>query len=283
MADPRHPLTWRVFANRLWRWRFGEGIVPSTENFGLLGERPTNQPLLDFLTHRLIASGGSVKATHRLMMLSSTYQMSGAYNERAASIDPENRLLWRHPPQRLEAEAVRDSLLFVVGLLDPKMGGSLLHVKNREFFFDHTSKDQTTYQYYQRSLYLPVVRNHVYDALELFDFPDPAVLNGDRATTTIAPQALLLMNGEVVWEAAERFATRLLEQTADERSRVNRLYETALGRPAADDEADRALSFVAQYEAAYVQDAPGAGDARLRSWQALCQAVLASNEFMYVK
>jgi hypothetical protein len=284
MADPRHPLTWRVFVNRLWRWRFGEGLVPSTDNFGLLGERPTNQPLLDFLAHRLIAGDGSVKAMHRLMMLSSTYQMSGAYDARAAGVDPANRLLWRYPPRRLEAEAVRDSLLFVAGSLDPKMGGSLLHVKNREFFFDHTSKDQTTYQYYQRSLYLPVVRNHVYDALELFDFPDPAVLSGDRSTTTVAPQALLLMNGEVAWEAAERLANRLLAaDEADDRGRLNALYETALGRPAGDDEADRALSFVAHYEATYAQDAAGASDAKLRAWQSLCQAVLASNEFLYVQ
>jgi hypothetical protein len=284
MADPQHPLTYRVFVNRIWRWRFGEGIVPSTDNFGRLGEAPTNQPLLDYLTHRFIESGGSVKAMHRLLMLSSTYQMSGAYDERAAAVDPANRLLWRRAPQRLEAEAIRDSLLFVGGILESTMGGSLLHVKNREFLFDHTSKDQTTYQHYRRSLYLPVIRNHVYDAMELFDFPDPAVLNGDRAVTTVAPQSLFLMNSGVAYEASERLAQRLLSRAdVDDLGRVAELYEAALNRPPAANEVDRALSFLAQCEATYAEDAAGAADGRLRAWQSLCQAALASNEFIYVK
>jgi hypothetical protein len=284
MADPHHPLTWRVFVNRIWRWRFGEGIVPSTDNFGRLGEAPTNLPLLDYLAHRFIDSGGSVKAMHRLTMLSSTYQMSGAYDVRAAAIDPANRLLWRRAPQRLEAEAVRDSLLYVAGILEPQMGGSLLHVKNREFLFDHTSKDQTTYLHYQRSLYLPVIRNHVYDALELFDFPDPAVLNGDRATTTVAPQSLFLMNSQVAWDASEQLAQSLLAHPElEDAARVARLYETAVNRPAAPDEIDRSLSYLAQFEATHAEAAGSDADGRLRAWQSLCQALTASNEFIYVK
>jgi hypothetical protein len=167
--------------------RFGEGLAATTDNFGALGETPSHPELLDWLAHRFLESGGSLKAMHRLTMLSNTYQMSGDYDPQAAQADPENRLLWRWLPRRLEAEAVRDSLLAVSGLLDRRMGGSRLHVKNREFLFNHTSKDETTYDDHCRSLYLPVIRNHVYDALELFDFPDPAVVSGDRASTTVAP------------------------------------------------------------------------------------------------
>ncbi len=283
MTDPAHPLTRRVFVNRLWRWRFGEGVVPSTDNFGLLGEKPTNLPLLDFLAQRLIDEDGSVKAMHRLMMLSSTYQMSGQFNAQAANIDPTNRLLWRRTPQRLEAESVRDSLLFVSQKLDSKMGGSLLHVKNREFLFDHTSKDQTKYDHRQRSLYLPVIRNNVYDALELFDFPDPAVLNGDRATTTVAPQALFLMNSEVAWDAMLHMAEGLLaDNDLSDRTRVTTLYETTLGRPADDREIDRALAFVGQYASDYVGET-SQHDVRRHAWRALCLAVIASNEFIYIK
>lgn len=288
MASPDHPLTWRVFVNRIWRWRFGQGIVPTTDNFGMLGDTPTNALLLDHLVHRFLDSGGSVKAMHRLLMQSSLYQMGGAFDPHAASVDPENRLLWRRAPRRMEAEVVRDSLLAVSGLLDRKMGGSLLHVKNREFLFNHTSKDQTTYDDVCRSLYLPIIRNNVYDALELFDFPDPAVMNGNRATTTVAPQALLLLNGGTAWDASRALGERLLARNdLEDRERITLLYEIALSRLPDDDEIDRALSFMAAYantEAPKTAEPTAASnDVRAAAWQSLCQAVLASNEFIYVK
>ncbi len=283
MASADHPLTWRVFANRLWRWRFGEGLSSTTDNFGLLGDAPSHPLLLDYLAQRLIASGGSVKAMHRLLMLSSVYQMSGDYDAAAASADPANRLLWRRPPRRLEAEAVRDSLLAVSGMLDRKMGGSLLHVKNRAFLFDHTSKDQTKYNTPCRTMYLPIIRNNVYEALELFDFPDPAVLSGDRASTTVAPQALLLMNSDIAWNAAQRLGETLLaDASLDDRGRIVRLYEAALGRPPAEDEIERGGAFIAAYAQAGAEEAV-ITEARLLAWQSFCQAVLASNEFIYVK
>ncbi len=283
MVSPEHPLTWRVFANRLWRWRFGQGLVSTTDNFGFLGETPSHPLLLDYLARRLHDSGGSVKAMHRLMMLSSTYQMSSDYDSAAAAADPANRLLWRWSPRRLEAEAVRDSLLAVSGLLDRKMGGSRLHVKNRAFLFDHTSKDQTTYNDHCRTMYLPIIRNNVYDALELFDFPDPAVLSGNRASTTVAPQALLLMNSDLAWNAAKQFGDNLLaREDLDDRGRVVQLYNVALGRPPEDKEIERGLAFVTAYAQASAEESKEI-DARRLAWQSFCQAVLASNEFIYVK
>src|SRR5262249_33321054 len=128
-----NPLTPRVLVNRLWHWHFSAGLVRSPDNFGALGDRPVNQPLLDWLAVRLVESGWSVKAMHRLIMLSSTYQMSGAHDERAALVDPENHLHWRWQRRRLDAEEVRDALLAVSGQLDSAMGGSLMQGSNRGY------------------------------------------------------------------------------------------------------------------------------------------------------
>ena len=126
LTDPRHPLTARVLVNRFWRWHFGAGLVTTTDNFGLLGERPTHPELLDWLAKRFIADGWSLKALHRLILNSSTYQQSSSVSEKAAELDPENRL-WSHfAVRRLDAEEVRDAMLFVSGQLDRTMGGSLL-------------------------------------------------------------------------------------------------------------------------------------------------------------
>lgn len=278
LVDPQNPLTARVFVNRVWRWHFGRGLVRTTDNFGLLGEAPSHPELLDWLARRFIADGWSVKALHRLILNSSTYQQASAEVER----DPDNRLFSRAEVRRLEAEAVRDSLLAVSGQLDTTMGGSLLKLKNREYFFDHTSKDQTTYDSPRRSLYLPIVRNNVLDMFQLLDFPDPGVSNSDRATTVVPLQALLILNSDFVMQAAAEFAERLRCEASDDEQRLSRLYLIALGREPTSDErsADRAfLTTVAQS-----QPTEADVDQRQRqAWATLCQVVLATNEFMYIR
>jgi hypothetical protein len=284
IIDPGHPLTSRVFVNRVWRWRFGQGLVASPDNFGLLGERPINQPLLDWLARRFVADGWSIKSLHRHMMLSSTYQMSGRFDEAGATADPENRLLWRFPQRRLAAEEIRDSLLGVSGRLDMSMGGSLLHVKNREFFFDHTSRDTTKYDSRRRSLYLPVVRNHLYDVFELFDFHDPSVLSGDRASSTIAPQALFMLNSDLVADACQQLAGELLAHSdLDDAGRIGLLYERAYGRPATNSERTRARAALGQLEARLASAEPDVAKRKQRAWALYVQAVLAASEFVYVK
>jgi len=279
-----HPLTARVMINRLWRWHFGQGIVRTPDNFGRLGERPDNQPLLDWLARRFVEGDWSIKAMHRLLMLSSTYQMSAAADARTMELDPENRLHSRANVRRLEAEAIRDSLLTVSGLLDRTRGGSLLHVKNRAYLFDHTSKDGTRYDSLRRSLYLPVIRNNVYDMFQLFDFPDPAVPNGDRAITTVAPQALFLMNSDWVAQLCERLAERLLqEQALDDAGRVRLLYRKAYGREATTEETARDLALVREVAAALSPAEPDATRCRQRAWASLCQVVMSANEFIYVR
>ncbi len=210
LTQPEHPLTSRVMVNRIWRWHFGAGLVRTPDNFGRLGERPVNQPLLDWLAVRFVRSGWSIKAMHRLIMLSSTYQMSTAYDERAARMDPENRLHWRMNRRRLESEDLRDALLALSGCLDPDMGGSLLQGKNHEYVTSTANRNYDRYDSRRRSLYLPVIRSALYDVFQAFDFPDPSVPNGDRATTTVASQALFMMNSKVALEQTRELAKSLL-------------------------------------------------------------------------
>jgi len=285
IASKENPLTARVIVNRVWRWHFGRGLVRTTDNFGKLGEAPTHPQLLDWLASRFVEDGWSIKKLHRRIMLSRTYQMSGETSDDATRLDPENRLYSRAPVRRLEAEAIRDAMLFVSGRLELSPAGTggpaITHVKNREFLFDHTSKDGTTYDALKRSVFLPVVRNHLYDFFELFDFPDSAVSQGDRPTTTVAPQALLAMNSPLVWASAEALANQTLLRDGDDASRVKWLYETLYGRPPGDGEIKRAAGFIERA----MQPAAG-GDAaagRKVAWQSLAQVLMVSNEFMYVR
>ncbi|WP_152054044.1 PSD1 and planctomycete cytochrome C domain-containing protein [Tautonia marina] len=286
IVEEDHPLTARVMVNRIWRWHFGTGIVASTDNFGVLGDQPTHGPLLDWLAHRFVEDGWSIKAMHRRIMGSSTYQMSSAFNPKAAAIDPENRLLWRMPVRRLEAEAIRDALLAVGGRLDRQVGGSLLTVENRGYFFNHTSKDLTNYDTNRRSLYLPIVRNHLYDVFQLFDASDASVPVGDRQSTTVAPQALFLMNSDLVLQVASDLAADLLDhQDWDDAARIASLYERAYARPPSDEESARALAAIERLAEAWQSDGNARDEEALRreSWTALCQVILAANEFVYIR
>ena len=198
------------------------------------------------------------------------------------AVDPENRLWWRSPLRRLEAEALRDAMLAVAGELDPQMRGSLLHVKNRAYFFDHTSKDLTTYDSRRRSLYLPVVRNNVFDLFGLLDFPDPAVSTGDRATTVVASQALLMLNSEFVMQAAAGFADRLLAKPGSDDQRLSRLYVIAFGREPTNVEQQADLAFLAALAKAR-SARPAAEKLQREAWATLCHVVLAANEFIYLR
>jgi hypothetical protein len=284
LVDEDHPLTSRVMANRIWRWHFGQGLVLTTDNFGTIGGRPSHPELLDWLARRFIAEGWSIKSMHRLIMLSSTYRMGAGADPKAARVDPENRLRWRWEPQRLEVEAIRDSLLAVSGNLDSTMTGPVLQVKNRDYIFDHTSIDKTRYDTHRRSVYLPVIRNNLHNVFELFDFSDPTVMNGDRATTTVALQSLFMMNSELVYEAAGKIAGRLLGRTAlDDTGRVRALFEEAYGRPPAKSETAKGLAFIDRYAVAAQGEEPDEAKRRLLAWQAYCQIVMAANEFIYIR
>jgi mono/diheme cytochrome c family protein len=283
LVDSQHPLTTRVLVNRLWRWHFGKGLVATPDNFGLLGEAPSHPELLDWLARRFIDRGWSLKSLHRLMLNSATYQQSSTPAVGSAEHDPENRLFCRADVRRLEAEAVRDALLAVSGRLDTTMGGTLLTVKNRGYFFDHTSKDLTDYNSPRRSLYLPVVRNNLYDVFQLLDAPDAAITNGDRATTTVAPQALLMLNSDFVMQSAAEFAVRVLSAAGDDESRMQRMYAMAYGRKATADEIMANRKFLSELDQTLAGSEPDASSRQRQAWNVLCHTIVAANEFIYVR
>jgi hypothetical protein len=281
LTRPDHPLTARVIVNRIWQWHFGAGLVRSPDNFGKLGERLSHPELLDWLALRLVEGAWSLKALHRMVLLSSTYQMSTAYNPRAASIDPENRLLWRMNRRRLDAEEVRDTLLAVGGLLDRTMGGSLLKSGNREYVAGTASVNNTNYESTRRSIYLPVIRSALYDLFQAFDFADPSTGSGRRDTTTVAPQALCPMNSDLIHEASLGLARVVLAGEADDdRTRISRVYRQALAREPTSREVGRATEFLSKYRRALGESS--VKDRELGTWQGLCRANLGSSEFLYV-
>ncbi len=279
MASSEHPLTARVAVNRLWRWHFGAGIVASTDNFGILGDKPSHPALLDWLARRFIEEGWSIKEMHRLMMNSSTYQMASVHpaadqpssSPDPAMVDPENKLLWRANIQRLEAEQIRDAMLAASESLSREIGGKTIPLRNREFVFNHTSKDATRYETPRRALYLPIIRNHLYDMLEQFDYPDPTMPTGSRNSTIVAPQALIMLNAPVVRQAAERLAAKILREGKTEESALQLAYASLYSRPPGEQETRRALSFL------------DSQTDRKEAWAVLCHTLLAANEFIYLR
>jgi hypothetical protein len=315
MTLPEHPLTARVMANRIWLWHFGEGLVRSPDNFGALGEKPTHPELLDWLARRFVESGWSVKAMHRLIMNSAVYQQASlrvisksVISESVKSpasetdllitdslitknfpnpaiLDPENRLLSRFPRRRLEVEAIRDSILFVSGGLDVSMGGSLLTVTNRAYVTSTANKlDSSLFDRPRRSVYLPVVRSALYDVFQVFDFADPSTINGRRDQTTVAPQALFMLNSKLVADAASRLAGHLLaEDKLDDDGRLKKLYGSAYSRTPNEPEREAALKYLRNYAQATEQRGTKPEVSRVQAWQSLARSVMAANEFIYVE
>lgn len=280
LTDSSHPLTARVFVNRLWRWHFGRGIVATPDNFGKLGSQPSHLELLDYLARELIESGWRVKELQRSIVLSSTYRMSSTadseVNTACRDIDPENVMLWHYPSQRLDAEQIRDSILHVSGLLDYQLGGKTVPLRNRQFVFDHTSIDHTKYDTSRRTAYFPIIRNNLAPLLQQFDYPDPTMTTGHRATTSVAPQSLLLLNADWVLDAAEKLSRRVYEdqQNASPHQAVSKLYRVVLGRDPSEAEIRLALE--------WVKDANTEKESAVR-WTTLTQNLLIGNEFFYAR
>lgn len=284
LASPEHPLTARVIVNRVWTWHFGRGIVATPDNFGLLGEAPTHPELLDWLAAWLPKHGWSLKDLHRLIMTSRAYRQSGARLSAEAALaerDPENRWLSFFPMRRLEAEEIRDSLLTVAGQLDLRMGGKTVPLRNRQFVFNHTSKDATKYDSTRRALYLPIIRNNLYDLFQQFDYPDPAVSTGQRNSTIVSPQALLLMNSPLASQAARGFSQRL--PAGDLEARVKAAMLLAYGREAQVEDLQNARDFLTAADAALASEQPDPDIRSRESWVLLCQAWMMTNEFIHLR
>jgi hypothetical protein len=255
VTTPENPLTARVFANRLWQGHFGEGLIRTPSNFGKLGDPPSHPELLDWLGRELVRRGWSMKAMHRLILLSATYQQSSTPTDKDMRIDGDNRLLSRQNRRRLEAEAVRDHLISASGQLDRRMGG----LADR----DPASR--------RRGLYQVTVRSDRTTVASLFDQADSTAPVDRRVESTVAPQSLYLINSPFVLEQARSLAKRLLATPESDRNRITRAYEILYGRPPNDEEITIGLESI---------DLPG--EPAENRWVTYCQVLLCANEFMYI-
>ncbi len=282
LTRPDHPLTSRVLVNRLWLWHFGEGLCRTPDDFGTRGDKPTHRPLLDWLAHRLVENGWSIKAMHRLILLSSTYQMSGTHNDAGAMVDPENRLHGRFERRRLAAEEIRDAILAVSGQLDRTMGGGLLNHENRAQHVDNYKK--VDYDFKCRSVYLPVVRNALYDVFQLFDFGDAQTVNGQRSRTTVATQALFLLNSQLAFAAAQKMAKELLTKPdLDTTERVRHLYRLVFSREPTQGEIELTVRHRDRIATKITDQPAEPGKRRAQVWETLCMGFLAANEYAFVE
>lgn len=277
-----HPLTARVFVNRVWQAHFGEGLVRSPDNFGRLGELPTHPELIDWLSTEFVRNDWSIKALHRMILNSAVWQQSTDSNESAAAVDPENRLLWRMNRRRLEAEAIRDSLLAIGGDLDTTMRGSLLPTENRKYVTSTANINVDVYNTPRRTVYLPIVRSALFDYLTAFDFGDPSSMSGQRDRTTVAPQALFLMNSELVAKESESLAKSLLAQRGDDAGRIANAFERFYSRPPTESEVASSIEFITTYETGLASKGIAPEQLRALAWKAFCRAMMATNEFLYV-
>ena len=275
LASPDHPLTSRVIVNRLWHWRFGQGLVRTPNNFGIMGERPTHPALLDYLARRFARNGWSWKAMHRLMMLSNTYQMGSRVSDEAWAKDSGNRLWSRFNRRRLTVEEMRDSLLALDGSLDLSMGGALTESLDSYGFENaYLDPDETR----RRTVYLPIYRNRMPSLLTLFDFADPSTSIAVRPKTNIAPQGLYFLNSGFVQERSQALASYLLQlDLPGDAGRVEKAYWIALTRKPQPQEVDEALDYLAGYPVA-----DDNSDLPLERWRSFCRLLLGSNEYHYV-
>jgi hypothetical protein len=271
IASKDNPLTARVIVNRVWQFHFGEGLVRTPSDFGKNGDKPTHPELLDYLAHRFVEDGWSIKKLHRLILTSSTYQMSKAWNAEYGAVDPDNRLLWRVHYRRLEVEAIRDSVLAISGKLNPETGGPSVNLPIPKEALEGNSDPATVWKpdderaTSRRTVYATVKRSLVVPLLETLDLCDTARSSAKRATTTVAPQALILFNGEFVNRQAAYLAERLEKEAGNNpEKQIDLAYRLALCRPPTEKEKADLLAFL-----------------RTSSRNQMCRVILNLNEFVY--
>jgi len=272
IASPQNPMTARVMANRVWYHLFGQGIVPTVDNFGAMGEPPSHPELLDYLAVQFMEDGGSVKRLIRRIALSHAYQLSTVDHPRNQEIDGDNHLVWRMNRRRLEAEALRDALLTFSGSMD------LQRPETSQFL--EPSYQRIDFEQPCRSVYLPVMRDGGFDLFGAFDGADASMVVGKREVSVVPPQALYLLNSPLVMNESRRAAERLLgREDLDDAARIDWAYRLAFSRPATDTDRQLGLAFVEKYRQVLEDEGKATGDVRLEVWTRLCQALVASAEF----
>ena len=300
IVAPENPLTARVLANRVWHWLFGRGIVESVDNFGTSGQPPTNAALLDHLALGLRDGGWSVKKLIREIVLSRTYQLGSAFDEKSFATDPENTLVWRMSKRRLDAECIRDAILATSQQLQlqPPIGSPVALAgdgpvsRPRRGGSDVAINAATNV----RSVYLPIIRNLLPEALDAFDFAEPSLVTGARETTNVPSQALFLLNSEFVATQARLLGQRVVASypggpnggaSANLDERVTYAYWLVFSRPPDAVEHTAAMTFFGKFPAAWSKgdkSAPGLRNAAAATaaWTSFCRALFASAEFRYL-
>ena len=270
-----HPLAARVMANRIWQHLFGTAIVRTPDNFGKTGDRPSNPELLEYLSWRLMDQKWSVKKLLREIVLSQTYQASSDDSKLNAAVDPGNRFFWRVNRRRLDAEAIRDSILFVSGRLDGQLGGP-----SQELTAENTNNvaamnppngrpsQEFKAENTRRTVYVKVGRFKLDETLALFDVPSPSVSNSQRGVTNVPLQRLFFLNSEFVLNQSDALVKRLRATNADEPAMIRSAYHLLFAREPSSSEAQMARDFLAS--------------AGKDAWTLYAQALLSSNEFVYV-
>ncbi len=278
LAAPANPLTARVIVNRVWQHLFGRGLVPTPDNFGAAGARPSHAELLDTLAVDFMNDGWSIKRLIRRIVLSRAYGLDSVHDPKNFEADPENGLVWRMSKRRLEAEILRDALLFVGDRLEsrPPVGSAVARMGEGLALFVRVEGLDTSDTH--RSVYLPVVRNQVPESLVLFDFADPSLVIGERATTTGPAQSLYFLNGPLVIRQADALAERVRALEGEEPRRIEAAYLLTLARRPTVVEQERAVAFLREFAARVGGTDPARG-----AWTAFCQALLAGAEFRYLE
>ena len=269
IVDPSNPLAARVIVNRLWHWHFGTGLVDTPSDFGTGGGRPSHPELLDWLASELVANGWRLKSIHRLIVTSRAWRQGDKADPRACALDAQDRLLWRYPPHRLEAEAIRDAILATSGSLNPQAGGPGfdLFVPNSNYVKVYQTKTDFSADDFRRMIYQSKPRSELDTFFGAFDCPDAAQIQPKRTSSTTPLQALNLLNGAFLLEQAERFAQRVAREAGDEPDeKVRRAILLAFGRAATDAEITAGTRLVADH-----------------GLPALCRALYNSSEFITVR
>lgn len=267
IANPANPLTARVMVNRIWQGHFGTGLVDTPSDFGLMGSQPSHPELLDWLSCEFMRGGWSIKHMHRLIVLSATYRQSSAVNSRSMAADADARLLWRFPSRRLEAETIRDSILFVNGKLDLKMHGRGFNLFNqRGGLSGFTPVESFQGDGLRRMIYAHKVRREREAVFGAFDCPDAGQSTSRRRESMTPIQALNLLNSRFTLEQSEALAQRIIDEVgADKTRQITRLFEITLSRTPERDELD-------EYKTAI----------ELHGLSVLCRAILNCNEFVFL-
>ncbi len=281
-------------ANRVWQLHFGQGIVASANDLGVMGDEPTHPELLDWLACELISGGWRLKPLHRMIVLSETYQRSSQFQAQAAKVDPDNAMLWRHRQRRLEAEVVRDSILAVSGRLNSKLTGPGFYptlaaavLAGQSVPGQGWGKSDEREQA-RRSIYIFAKRSLGVPEIELLDAPDSTSSCEQRIVSTTGPQALAFLNGAFIHQEARHFASRLVAEAGVRgQDQIERAFLLALSRPPRPEEARAALEFLEtqkrqiKRDGAEAKSGRGQADARRAALEAFCLVVLNTNEFVY--